>query len=56
MNGRMHPNGQIPAYEWAFGDVSFSVHAWAALRVYKMEKKRKGKKVTAPSCSVSSTN
>ncbi|MFY9791611.1 MAG: glucosidase [Candidatus Sulfotelmatobacter sp.] len=39
----MHPNGQIPAYEWAFGDVNPPVHAWAALRVYKIEKKRKGK-------------
>jgi Glycosyl hydrolase family 63 C-terminal domain len=39
----MHPNGQIPAYEWAFGDVNPPVHAWAALRVYKIEKKRTGK-------------
>jgi hypothetical protein len=39
----MHPNGQIPAYEWAFGDVNPPVHAWAALRVYKVEKKRRGK-------------
>ena len=39
----MHPNGQIPAYEWAFGDVNPPVHAWAAWRVYKIEKKRKGK-------------
>jgi hypothetical protein len=38
----MHPNGQIPAYEWAFGDVNPPVHAWAAWRVYKIEKKRKG--------------
>lgn len=38
----MHPNGQIPAYEWAFGDVNPPVHAWAALRVYKIEAKRKG--------------
>ena len=30
----MHPNGQIPAYEWAFGDVNPPVHAWAAWRVY----------------------
>ena len=27
----MHPNGQIPAYEWAFGDVNPPVHAWAVL-------------------------
>ena len=39
----MHPNGQIPAYEWAFGDVNPPVHAWAALRVYQIEKKRRGK-------------
>lgn len=39
----MHPNGQIPAYEWAFGDVNPPVHAWAALRVYQIEAKRKGK-------------
>jgi len=38
----MHPNGQIPAYEWAFGDVNPPVHAWAAWRVYKVDKKRKG--------------
>ena len=37
----MHPNGQIPAYEWAFGDVNPPVHAWAALRVYQIEKKRR---------------
>lgn len=39
----MHPNGQLPAYEWAFGDVNPPVHAWAALRVYKIERKRTGK-------------
>ena len=39
----MHPNGQIPAYEWEFGDVNPPVHAWAAWRVYKIDKKRKGK-------------
>jgi hypothetical protein len=39
----MHPNGQIPAYEWAFGDVNPPVHAWAAWRVYKIDKKRSGK-------------
>jgi len=36
----MHPNGQIPAYEWGFGDVNPPVHAWAALQVYRIEKKR----------------
>ena len=39
----MHPNGQIPAYEWAFGDVNPPVHAWAALRVYQIERKHRGK-------------
>ncbi|MEE9430772.1 MAG: glucosidase [Melioribacteraceae bacterium] len=34
----MHPNGQLPAYEWEFGDVNPPVHAWAAWRVYKMDK------------------
>jgi Glycosyl hydrolase family 63 C-terminal domain len=36
----MHPNGQFPAYEWALGDVNPPVHAWAAWRVYKIDKKR----------------
>jgi hypothetical protein len=35
----MHPNGQIPAYEWAFSDVNPPVHAWATWRVYKIEQK-----------------
>jgi Glycosyl hydrolase family 63 C-terminal domain len=39
----MHPNGQLPAYEWALSDVNPPVHAWAAWRVYKIDKKRKGK-------------
>ena len=39
----MHPNGQLPAYEWAFGDVNPPVHAWAAWRVYKIEARRKGR-------------
>jgi hypothetical protein len=39
----MHPNGQLPAYEWAFGDVNPPVHAWAAWRVYKIEEKRRGR-------------
>ncbi|WP_263403017.1 MGH1-like glycoside hydrolase domain-containing protein [Pseudanabaena sp. UWO311] len=38
----MHPNGQIPAYEWAFGDVNPPVHAWATYRVYKIEQKMYG--------------
>jgi hypothetical protein len=40
----MHPNGQIPAYEWAFGDVNPPVHAWAALRVYQIEQKMYGRR------------
>ncbi|HUX30218.1 MAG TPA: glucosidase [Thiobacillus sp.] len=40
----MHPNGQIPAYEWAFGDVSPPVHAWAAWEVYKTERDANGGK------------
>lgn len=39
----MHPNGQLPAYEWALGDVNPPVHAWAALRIYRIERKRTGK-------------
>ena len=33
----MHPNGQLPAYEWSFGDVNPPVHAWAALRVFEID-------------------
>ena len=40
----MHPNGQLPAYEWALADVNPPVHAWAAWRVYKIEQKRRGGK------------
>jgi len=39
----MHPNGQLPAYEWAFGDVNPPVHAWACWRVYKIEQKHHGR-------------
>ena len=39
----MHPNGQIPAYEWAFDDVNPPVHAWACWRVYKIDAKLQGK-------------
>ncbi|MGH9753834.1 MAG: MGH1-like glycoside hydrolase domain-containing protein [Blastocatellia bacterium] len=38
----LHPNGQMPAYEWNFGDVNPPVHAWAAWRVYKIEQKHWG--------------
>jgi hypothetical protein len=43
----MHPNGQIPAYEWNFADVNPPVHAWAALRVYQIERARTGVADTA---------
>lgn len=39
----MHPNGQLPAYEWAFGDVNPPVHAWSCMQVYKIDKERTGK-------------
>jgi Glycosyl hydrolase family 63 C-terminal domain len=38
----MNPNGQLPAYEWAFSDVNPPVHAWAAWRVYKIERRVRG--------------
>ncbi len=38
----MHPNGQIPAYEWSFSDVNPPVHAWAAWRVYKIARNATG--------------
>jgi hypothetical protein len=38
-----HPNGQIPAYEWNFGDVNPPVIAWAAWRIYQIERKQSGK-------------
>jgi hypothetical protein len=37
----MHPNGQLPAYEWAFGDVNPPVHGWATWRVFQMDRKRR---------------
>ena len=40
----MHPNGQMPAYEWAFGDVNPPVHAWAAWRVFQIDRKQTGGK------------
>ncbi len=39
----MHPNGQLPAYEWDLSDVNPPVHAWAAWRVYKIDRKRHGR-------------
>ena len=39
----MHPNGQIPAYEWNFSDVNPPVHAWATWKVYEIDKEMNGK-------------
>jgi Glycosyl hydrolase family 63 C-terminal domain len=39
----MHPNGQLPAHEWSFDEVNPPVHAWAALRVYKIERRITGR-------------
>ena len=41
----MHPNGQLPAYEWAFGDVNPPVHAWSCLQVYKIDKDKTAKEI-----------
>jgi hypothetical protein len=38
----MHSNGQLPAYEWAFGDVNPPVHAWAAWRVFQIDRRQRG--------------
>ena len=38
----MHPNGQLPAYEWAFGDVNPPVHAWAVWRVFQIDRRQRG--------------
>lgn len=43
----MHPNGQLPAYEWEFGDVNPPVHAWAALKVYQADHRFAGVADTA---------
>lgn len=43
----MHPNGQLPAYEWAFGDVNPPVHAWATWRVYEIDAQKTGRRDTA---------
>jgi Glycosyl hydrolase family 63 C-terminal domain len=40
----MRPNGQLPAYEWAFSDVNPPVHGWAAWRVYQIDRKQNGGK------------
>jgi hypothetical protein len=38
----LHPNGQMPAYEWAFGDTNPPVHAWGALKVFRAEQLQRG--------------
>ena len=38
----MHPNGQLPAYEWKFGDVNPPVHAWATWRVFEIDRDQRG--------------
>ena len=38
----LHPNGQMPAYEWAFGDTNPPVHAWGALKVFRAEQVQRG--------------
>jgi hypothetical protein len=44
LSGRyIHPNGQVPAYEWNFGDVNPPVHAWATLYLYRTEQALRGK-------------
>ena len=41
-NDYLHPNGQLPAYEWNFGDVNPPVHAWATMQLYLLDKERRG--------------
>jgi hypothetical protein len=43
-NDYLHPNGQLPAYEWNFGDVNPPVHAWATMQLYLFDKERCGGK------------
>ena len=43
-NDYLHPNGQLPAYEWNFGDVNPPVHAWATMQLYLLDKERHGGK------------
>ncbi len=40
--GYIHPNGQIPAYEWNFGDVNPPVHAWSTIFTYRLDKAERG--------------
>ena len=56
----LHPSGQIPAYEWNFGDVNPPVHAWSTIFTYRLEKVRRGEGdstgSSAPSTSCCSTS
>ena len=49
----MHPNGQLPAYEWDFGDVNPPVHAWARCCVYQIEQAQRGARRPSTSSSAS---
>ena len=42
-NDYLHPNGQLPAYEWNFGDVNPPVHAWSTIFTYRLDKARRGR-------------
>ncbi|QEL18201.1 putative (alpha/alpha)-barrel-type glycoside hydrolase [Limnoglobus roseus] len=44
----MHPNGQLPAYEWNFGDANPPVHAWASWRVFQIDREQRGDKGDIP--------
>ncbi len=48
-NDYLHPNGQLPAYEWNFGDVNPPVHAWATMQLYLLDKERRDGKATSSS-------
>ena len=51
----MHPNGQLPAYEWAFGDVNPPVHAWAALRVFQIDRSAPASRIATSSSACSTS-
>ena len=40
----LHPNGQLPAYEWNFGDVNPPVHAWTTIFTYRLQQARHGQR------------
>ena len=50
-NDYLHPNGQLPAYEWNFGDVNPPVHAWATMQLYLFDKERRAATATSSSSS-----